>query len=301
MSSESDAQTRAPRRTVRALAAASALLLLLLLPAGAFARGARADAPSDTWFYHCTEDLRVQCQPGSEKLAHAILPAIDPAQETVEERQHLRFIKPVVIRTYASRKSFALYSGAPSLYDGAVSRGVLHLSPRLLSAPERIPGIVTHELSHLNLTLALGTSAWGKLPVWFHEGLATWVSSRDGVQTVGASREEAIDSIMAGRSLKPGDQGSLTSGRGAVYYKLSNAVFYRQAEMFVGYLHDTNPDAFRQLLLFIEQGHGFSQALDASYGERIDVLWRRFVAQLRSSYNDPIGVLWRRLMVRLRS
>ncbi|MET3136161.1 hypothetical protein AAKU61_000499 [Undibacterium sp. GrIS 1.2] len=229
-------------------------------------------------FYKCTEDLRIECQPGSEKLAQVILPAIKQAQRTVEEGQYCVFTKPMIIRTYASREDFSRFSGSVGYAEGAVSFGVLHLSPKLLATPERIPGIVTHELSHLNLALIMGTWSWASIPGWFHEGLATWVSAGGGAETV--TNEEALKSIKAGHSFSPEDYGSPLAPKSAASYDLKPHMYYRQAAIFVEYLHNSNPAAFKQLLLSIEHGQSFSQGLRGAYGEDVDTLWRGFLVKI---------------------
>lgn len=243
------------------------------------AKVGRAWFQSTSSFYKCTTDYRIWCQPGSEKLALAILPAVDEAQRTIEIRQYCQFVKPIIIRTYATRDDFSRYSGAANYANGAVSLGVLHLSPKLLSTPERIPGIVTHEFSHLNLALKLGTWSWANIPGWFHEGFATWVSNGGGAETV--TREEAINSIKSGHSFLPEDQGSPLMPKSAASYNLKPHMYYRQAEIFVGYIHDINPAAFELFLIAIEQGKSFSMAMESTYGENVDLLWKQFIVKTR--------------------
>jgi hypothetical protein len=142
----------------------------------AVTRAIRAYLQPTSSFYKCTPDSRIECQPGSESLAQAILPVIDGAQRAIEDGQYCKFQDPIIVRTYASLEDFSRHSGSVGYAEGAVSFGVLHVSPKLLTTPERIPGIITHEFSHLNLALRMGTWRWANIPGWFHEGLATWVS-----------------------------------------------------------------------------------------------------------------------------
>lgn len=238
----------------------------------------RAYLQSTSSFYKCTTDTRIECQPGSENLAQAILPAIDSAQRTVEEKQYCKFTNPIVIRTYASREDFSRFSGSAGYAEGAVSFGVLHLSPKLLTTPERIQGIVTHEVSHLNLALTMGTWTWANIPGWFHEGLATWVSGGGGAETV--TDMEASSSLKSGLGFSPEDHGSPLAPKSAASYGLKPHMYYRQAAMFVGYLHKRSPVAFQLLLTSIERGESFSQALNAAYGESVNDLWRAFLIDL---------------------
>lgn len=268
-----------PRRLLPALAVLGGAVVLLSCGGCTLTRVAGAYLRSTADFKACTPDPRIACQPGSEALAHAIAPYVDQAVRTVESAHENAFAKPIVIRTYTTQEDFARFSGATGYAEGAVSFGVLHLSPKLLSTPERIPAIVTHEMSHLNLSLTLGTWSWAHLPGWFHEGLATWVSGGGGAETVTAA--DAWASIRAGQRFTPEDHGSPFSYTNAATYQLKPHMYYRQASLFIAYLHDRDPGAFCTWLGALEQGRTLPDAFDTAYHLRLDALWQDFLGQAR--------------------
>ncbi|MBC7683949.1 MAG: hypothetical protein H7176_01835, partial [Bdellovibrionales bacterium] len=164
-------------------ATAVIVTLSLSLSGCAMTRAATAWMQSNASFVRCTPDPRILCEPGSESLATSIAPMLPSVISTVEKAQYSRFTAPIIIQTYATRESFSKHSGSPDYAEGTVSLGVLHLSPKLLTTPQRTKGILTHELSHLNLLLQMGSLSLSQVPSWFTEGLATYVSDGGGAET----------------------------------------------------------------------------------------------------------------------
>jgi hypothetical protein len=60
---------------------------------------------------------------------------------------------------------------------------------------------------------------------------------------------------------------------------------YRQAGLFVAYLHDTNPAGFGHMLDAIFQGRPFGEALTGAYAADLPTLWSAFVRQDESRPN----------------
>src|SRR5690606_11003924 len=122
----------------------------------------------------------------------------------------------------------------------------LVLSRRLFERePQRVGSILLHELSHLHLGQRLGHYSMG-IPVWFHEGLASYAAHGGGADLV--SDDEAWAAAARDRHFLPAEQHLPWRRRMAVNCKLPPAPFYRQAMLFVVSLHGRDPDAFRQLL-----------------------------------------------------
>lgn len=225
------------------------------------------------------------CEPGSETLARSIVDLLPHAIAAVEKAQFSSFAQPIDIYTYASRESFSTHSGATVDATGAVSLNRLNLSPKLLSVPERTEGTLTHELSHLNLQLRMGSLAWARLPSWFHEGLATLVSNGGGAETV--STDSAADALNHGRRFEPESSAWIIFPKSAASYGLTPHMYYRQASMFVGFMRESDPDAFTKMLMSIEEKVSFSHAIQSTYREDMSSIWLRFLSQdnltLRSS------------------
>jgi hypothetical protein len=227
-------------------------------------------------FSKCTSDIRIMCQPGSEELAKSIVPLLPDAIETVERAQFSKFAAPIVIYIYNTRESFSIHSGASVLAAGAASLGALNLSPKLLSTPERTKRVLTHELSHLNLQLQMGTLAWARVPSWFHEGLATWVSNGGGAENV--SEDEAYAAIKQGKHFEPDDSQWALFPKNASSYGLEPHMYYRQAAIFVAFMHDHDAVAFEKMFRAIEAKTAFAAAIESSFHESLPSLWQDFLA-----------------------
>ena len=250
--------------------------LSLSLGGCTLARVANTWVQSKAAFAQCTSDFRIVCEPGSEDLAKSIVPLLPDAIASVEKAQLSNFSSPIVIYTYKTRESFSTHSGAPAYAEGAVSLGTLNLSPKLLSAPERTKGILAHELSHLHLQLEMGSLAWARIPSWFHEGLATFVSNGGGAETVSA--EEALVALSLGNRFEPdGSQWALFP-KSASSYGIGPHLYYRQAALFVAFMHDTDPLAFEQLLRAIAAKVAFSEAIESSFHQALPAIWKWFLS-----------------------
>jgi hypothetical protein len=52
---------------------------------------------------------------------------------------------------------------------------------------------------------------------------------------------------------------------------------YRQAGIFVAFLHDSNPAGFAGMMAAILDGHPFAEAVITGYGNGVDALWSDFL------------------------
>jgi hypothetical protein len=226
-------------------------------------------------------DSRVVYEPGAEAMAAQVAQALPAAIFAVEEGQYRRFAEPVRVYVCASKESFRSYSLRVGDAAGFVFNKRLFLSPKLASTPERIPRILTHELSHLHLEQQIGPlKAGGDLPDWFKEGLAVFVSDGGGAENV--SEEEARQAIASGRHLEPKTSGSLLFPSDARDYGLTHHMFYRQSSMFVGYLKELDERRFKTFLLAVEDKQPLERAFEDAYGRRLEAAWRDFVLEMRA-------------------
>lgn len=258
------------------------ITVALLAIAASFLTGCTAFRVANAWlqskadFVRCTADSRIYCEPGSEALAAAVAPLLPKAIETIEAAQFSVFSQPIEIYTYRSAEAFAAHSGATTTAGGAVSLQRLNLSPLLQKTPERIRGILIHELSHLHLQLQMGSIAWARVPSWFHEGLATWISGGGGAENVGA--DAAWQALRAGQRFEPDASQSPLFPKNAWHYGLQTQLYYRQAALFVDFLHDRDPEAFKQMLLAVAARSTFAEALSAAFLKPLPMLWQEFLA-----------------------
>lgn len=244
-------------------------------------RAVGAWAQPKTGFYSCTTDPRIICEPGSEALARAVAPFLATALDDVERAQFAPFAQRVTVYTYASRESYVAHTGQSRESAGSVFLKAVHLSPKLLEQePGRLPRILTHELSHLHLARDTSALAWSRVPGWFSEGLAVYVSNGGGAENVSA--ESARAAIDHGKHFVPEATQSWFGPKHAASYGLEPHMYYRQAALFVGYLRETNPAAFERLIKSIATGTRFDESVRTAYREPLDHLWAGFLVQIKS-------------------
>ena len=260
---------------------ACAILVLSLLLGGCdYGRHLVAMMRSTSAFTACTPDPRILCEPGAEGLAARIAPLVPPALATIGGKQFPSFPQPVRIHVYASRDSFSRYSAAGTGAAGVVTRGAVHISPVILTHPDGPAQIVAHELSHLNLAQHLGPWRMVRLPGWFSEGLATWASGGGG----GLACEPNIrHAIRNGRHFEPIDLQPWWRPFQTPPERMSWPVYYNQTRMFVTFMHERDPQAFRAMLGRLGERVPFAEAVSTAYGRPLAALWREFVASLAAA------------------
>ena len=155
----------------------------------------------------------------------------------------------------------------------------LFLSPRIFEGGDEIAGLyLIHELSHLHIRDQLGSYKMSRLPFWFKEGLAAYVSNGGGAHTV--TEKQAIDFIKSGKYFVPNETGGFIFQKTASDWGLEHHMFYRQSMMFISYLAKTNQFEYRKLLLGVENGERFSTALQAAYNKKLEELWNDFLREV---------------------
>ncbi len=122
-----------------------------------------------------------------------------------------------------------------------------------------------------------------RLPQWFKEGLGVMVSAGGGSEGVGEL--QARDAIRRGDHIVIHNSGSLFN-LGDVKFvqqpEIPDTSFriqmaYRQAVLFVTFLHDNNPVAFSRMMNAILDGRPFAGAVTSGYETDLHSLWLRFV------------------------
>jgi hypothetical protein len=194
----------------------------------------------------------------------------------VEQRQYNHFLRPVRVYVCSSRESFRDMTGRD--VRALTYRDAIFLSPQLMKDIDTLSGLLTHELSHLLIGQYAGMLAGAKMPSWFVEGLATYVSDGGGAEDV--TDMEAIQAILSGRHFVPEQEGGFIFRKTASSFGLRPHMFYRQAALFVSFLKAHDEMAFKRLLSCIYRGRGFKDAFRDSYSVGIDILYQEFVVKL---------------------
>lgn len=243
-------------------------------------RGVQAWLLGASEFIPDSLDQRILVEPGVDREALSLVRnSLDACLHAVEGAHGQPFPKPVRVYLSSTQDSFNKHTAASpqGTARGAVFADRLFLSPRAFTTKSSV-GVLTHELSHLHFRQALGTAYTTDIPGWFQEGMAVFVANGGGAEPV--TKEQAIESLLRGERFSPEAVGSAIP-RGAASHGLGHHMFYRQAELFVGYLAETHPGAFRRFISTLLNGDGFRSAFEAAFGQTVTQAWESFIAALR--------------------
>ncbi len=275
-----------------------ALGILLFLTANltgcGLLRSGIASLKSTSDFHPLETDNRVLAEAGAEDLARQVAGYLPEAIRTIEKEQYRNFTKQVTVYVCASEDSFAGHTGLSKQIRGALITKVF-LSGRLKDPVfnETLTAILSHELSHLHLQQQLGVYHYNaNIPAWFQEGLAVMVSNGGGAEKV--SEAAAVKAIVEGKHFTPESHGSFFWHKSGSSYGLEPHMFYRQAELFVGYIKRTSEFKFGLLMLAIADGGDFDKSFRATYGMSIDETWQDFIDQIREKQREMqyADILW---------
>ena len=230
------------------------------------------------------DDKQVHYQQGAEDYARVVSALLPSAIARVEAVHGRPFAHPVLLGVYVTPEAFASANGIGSTQPvGVTFAGRVNLSPRLFTKQrERLPAILTHELSHAHIQSWISANAYIHLPNWFKEGLAVMVSGGGGAELV--SEQEARLAIQRGEHIAIDDTGSLLNLAKVKYERPPSqgtpsdltVMAYRQAGTFVTYLHDSDGAAFARMMNAILDGRSFAEAVVVGYHKDVQSLWHEF-------------------------
>jgi hypothetical protein len=216
-------------------------------------------------------------------FAKKIAQALPLLTDSVELKHLCKFILPARIYLCNTNKSFCKYTGAKYPGPRAVAAKAVFISPKLQESTDWHE-IIYHELSHIILIQHIGLYRYRKIPQWFTEGLATYISNGGGSGNI--TNQEAISSILQGQHFIPIDNENFlfpTSFRDNKRdNKISAWMLYRQSMLFVRFLNDYNRPAFKKLLHSIIAGNAFRKSVQDAYNTNIPKLWNDFLQTYRS-------------------
>lgn len=231
-------------------------------------------------FLSSPTDPRVKYESGAEAQALIISKALPISIHTVEQAQYRQFVAPVTVYICSTLESFTSYT-TNSRAGGVVLNSRLFISPKPENTAERLPRLLTHELSHLQIQQQLGSFKSTRIPSWFMEGLAVVVADGAGAEKV--SENQARDAIQQGKQFYPETEGSLLP-KTAHDYGLDPHLYYREASMFIAYLLHLDEQKFKVLLLTVEDGKSFAGAFQSAYNTTIDETWQQFIVEINKTY-----------------
>src|SRR5262245_46275905 len=231
------------------------------------------------------ENPQVHYEGGASEQARIVAGLLPAAIAQVEVVHGRRFTHPVTAGVYITPEAFIAANGLGSRRSvGMTFLGRVMLSSVLFSTQRhRLPAILTHELSHAHLQRWISQLRFLRLPQWFKEGLGVMVSGGGGAE--GVSESQARDAIRHGNHIAIESSSSLLN-LAAVKFEQSPEIpdssfriqmAYRQAGLFVAFLHETNPVGFARMMNAIIDGRPFAEAVTTGYETDLRMLWLHFV------------------------
>jgi hypothetical protein len=218
-------------------------------------------------------------------FARQVTNALHVLIDSVEFKHYCSFTGQPKVYICNTIESFCKYTG--SKYPGpralTAPKGI-YISPRLKGSSDWFD-IVYHELSHSIMMQQLGIYRYRKLPVWFQEGLATYISNGGGSGNVTDSA--AIFSLLQGQHFNPVARENVFSPNSFKNNEIGAWMLYRQSMLFVTFLAKRNEGLFEEVMRSIIKKESFSKAVEKVYGMNVAALWNNFVEGLRESEEEP--------------
>lgn len=215
-------------------------------------------------FQPLPEDQRVWVEPGAEEYGSRVSAMLDAAIARVETAHFLPFVHAPRVYVCGSEACFRRHVFTPALSAAVIPDNRLILSPRLDGKERwRLENLLVHELSHLHLGQRVGHYHYN-IPVWFHEGWAALTAQGGGAEF--ASDGEALQAARAGRRIDLAVRDAPGKRHRAGAFGLGIHLFYRQAMLMVAQLRQKDPEAFRQLVLALQDNQDFEIAFWDIYG-----------------------------------
>jgi hypothetical protein len=232
-----------------------------------------------------TGNSQIHFEAGAEDYARDVAALLPAAIARIEAAQGRPFAHPVTIGVYATPEAYMAATIPASMGPvGVTNFGRVILSPTLASRQHRrLPAILTHELSHAHIQGWTGLLADIRIPNWFKEGLAVMVSGGGGAEFV--SEQEARAAIVRGECIAIDDSQSLNTLMEGIRFERApegvtashrTVMAYRQAGMFVAYLHDIDAPGFDRMMSAMLDRRPFAEAVDAGYHQNVHSLWQKF-------------------------
>ncbi len=237
------------------------------------------------YFYQCTENQYIFCEPGSEHVAGEIADSLKFLKGIVQERQ-LLFIDEPKFFTYQVIGNFVKNTGATSYIKAAVIGHSVHISPAIYSSHEFgndhdvFKKIITHELSHLNLLQNYGDQTYFEIPSWFMEGLATYISGGAGAESVTAA--QARNLLMEGIGFSPDKDHEFPTK--SMVLKINPQIYYKQAEGFVRFIDNLDSTKLKKLLATLKNSGNFHNIFFETYQMSVFDMWNLYTYQVLKEY-----------------
>lgn len=235
---------------------------------------ATAPHPSTDSFHSLAADHRVRYEAGAEEAATQVATLLPAAIQQVEAAHGRTFLGEVNVHVCGTDDCFKRHVRTPNVSAATVPDNRVFLAPQLFGREmHRLPAILTHELSHLHLGQQIGHYT-STVPAWFHEGLAAFAANGGGADF--ASDEQAIASLRQGKMFEPELRDKPNKRHTANYWGMDVFIFYRQAMLFVNFLHQESAARFQDFLQAVQDNQDFDLAFGNAYNRPLKEAGERF-------------------------
>ncbi|HZM43582.1 MAG TPA: hypothetical protein VFC14_02040 [Burkholderiales bacterium] len=254
--------------------------LVVLLLAGCAVHPTRDAVVDFVRFETLAVDERVRYEPGGQAYATLVAELLPAAIAQVEAAHYQPFAGPVIVYVCATSNCFdQRVPGAVRFTAAVIHENRVLLAPRLFeSEPRRLYPVLVHELSHLHLGQRLGHYTM-RVPVWFHEGLASLAAASGGADLV--TEDDARRAIAREQYFLPDAAHDETRRKYADQWHLKISMLYRQSMMLLADWRSASEERFRALLVSLQQRVPFDEAVNAAFGTNALELARRFFDGIR--------------------
>lgn len=261
----------------------AALTFVAVLPGCTLTRAAYVYVHSPENLPKVSATLPVYAEKGAESMAGAISAALPASIQRIETTHGGTLDSLPAIVVCASEACYRHYAAIPtSAAETLRDKRISVNGAKILELKRDAVQLFTHELSHF-FWYSRGI---GFQPRWFEEGLAVWVSNGGGAESV--SVQAAEQAIRTGTTIHPTLNSGLWSYLAHPPSPPENnwAMYYRQAGMFVQYLHTKDTIAFTHLLEALRNTKDLKQAWPIAYKQNLDELWSQFVKEIQGKSTE---------------
>lgn len=228
------------------------------------------------------DGVEVVYRPGDAGLARQAGLAVRRACDRIERDLGLRFESAVTVTLARGRAEYLKHCGT-QMPEWSMAAALPARDGMVIDASKVTPAtandlgfVVAHETAHLVLG-RLERKRGEKLPLWFHEGIAVWVSGQAPLRGARTSFTLAATQGI----LLPFDDLADAFPEDPADADLA----YLQSEAFIGHLVKTRSAAgLRRLLSLFRDGHTFNNAFEEAIGaprRTVETQWAR-------SYRRPL-------------
>ena len=223
-----------------------------------------------------SEHLRILHWPEDAELAQIARDAAGDAIDRLESLLDVQLDEQVDIYIVRTEREFDELTGDENK-PWTIGRAIPSMQRIVVKpmGPQRLPGLIAHELAHIMLDVKMGEHAY-QLPRWLHEGIAKYAANDFSED----DRRVIADAALADELLTINELDDAFSGD-----REQVALAYAESYTLVAYLSDIRPArGISPLLDQIAKGRDIRLALGLAFHRPVPQMERRWLEQIRTGY-----------------